>query len=249
MDAVHDLLRSEDQPVLREAVDHQLAAARPVVSGDHPCGEVRLRLRGVGDHQDQLGLGLPRKPHHRVVGLHRAAALFTGHRGDLPLVLAVVDVLGLVHVIDGEHPRLSVEEVLRVAQVPPQVLGHRAQILEEAGEDPLPGVHQRVVRIGDVEGDRSIVGVDRDLHRVADVVGALAARLRVGVAPALGVGVLDPGERAVVAHDHVGVAVVGQEGRQRTHTVANVPVQEDVGLVVDVVREEDLEGPLGHRER
>jgi hypothetical protein len=69
------------------------------------------------------------------------------------------------------------------------------------------GREHRLLLAHGVEGDRAVVGVDHDLHGVADVVETKPAhRLRIGERLGGGVGVLYPIEPAA-RHDHVRVAV------------------------------------------
>jgi hypothetical protein len=54
--------------------------------------------------------------------------------GDLPLVLAVVELLRVVHVVDGVEPHLDAVDVARVAEVRAQPLGHLGEWAEDAGK-------------------------------------------------------------------------------------------------------------------
>ena len=118
--------------------------------------------------------------------------------GNLPLILAVVEDRRVGHVERREHRRLDGEDLLRVAQPRPQRFGHGVERLQQAGEDLPNRARHRIRRIDDVVGGRAVVGVDRDLDRVADVVEAAAiGGRRVRIAARRRIGVLHPDEAAV----------------------------------------------------
>ena len=57
----------------------------------------------------------------------------------------------------------------------PQAFRHRRRVLEERRENSPVSVDDRVARVEHVERRRPVVGVDDDLHAIADVVDAIAA--------------------------------------------------------------------------
>ncbi len=209
----------------------------PVVSRGDPGDHVRPV---GGDHrldEDELTLALAGDLHDHVVRLarHRAArALLGAHLGHRPHVLAVVEGAGTaivgLDVVEQVRLGLGQEEVLGVAHVRPQLVGHGIHRLEHAVEDLRVGGDDRVGLVGDVEVHRSVVGVDRDLHRVADIVGAgedIGQWLGVRVAVADGVGVPDPGQPAV-GRDDVRVVVVDEERGELLDPLAEGAPEEDL---------------------
>ena len=89
--------------------------------------------------------------------------------------------------------------------------------------------------IHDIEGDRAVVGIDDHLDRVANVVDPVAERLAVGIAVARRIGVHDPVELAVIAHDDIGILVEGQERRQQRHALLDVAPPEQLAFRLDVL--------------
>ena len=78
---------------------------------------------------------------------------------------------------------------------------------EQGRENPLVRSDDRIARIGDIENRISIVRVDRDLHRIADIVEATTLGfLRVRQSAADGVRILQPDKPAAV-HDQVGIVI------------------------------------------
>ena len=159
---------------------------------------------------------------------------------ELPEILAIVEHLGRVHVIGAVELRLDEEEILGVADVLLQIGRHGSERLEQAGENALVGLDQRIAGLADIEVDRAVVGVDHHLDRVAHVVEAAGGlRLGVGKPVAGGVGVLHP-EQAAVAHHDIGIVVELQDGRDRAHAVLDVAMKQDPALVGDVAGEQDV---------
>ena len=91
-----------------------------------------------------------------------------------------------------------------------------------------------------------MVGVDRDLDGVADVVHP-AGGARVGIAIARGVGVLNP-HQAAVGDRHVGIGIEGQEGRDLVHPLADPPVHHHAAVRRQRRREERVGRPEPDRE-
>ena len=67
-----------------------------------------------------------------------------------------------------------------IAHVRAQRRRHLGERLEQAGEDPRVGGRNRIAGIRQVDRGRAVVGVDDDLHRVADVVEPAAAGVEYG---------------------------------------------------------------------
>ena len=172
----------------------------------------------------------------RGVCAHAEAVAVGGLARELPEILAIVENLRRVHVIGAVELRLDEEEILGVADVLLQVGRHGSQRLEQAGENALVGLDQRIAGIADIEVRRAVVGVDHHLDRVADVVEAAGGlRLGIGKPVAGGVGVLHP-EQAPVAHHDIGIVVEAQDGGDRAHAVLDVAMKQDPALVGDVAR-------------
>ena len=164
-----DLGGSEDRRVGREAIDLDL----PVVGRVHPCRDPGDHVRPPGrDHrleQEEFDAILVGQPHLDVVRLRRQGLLarLDRHR---PQVVGAEELLGVRDVVAPEHGGLDVEQVFRDAEVGGEVGRHRRDRFEQRGEDALVGADDRIRRVVDVEVHRAVVGVDRDLDAVADVV-------------------------------------------------------------------------------
>ena len=91
------------------------------------------------------------------------------------------------------------------------------------------GRGDRIRRIGDIERGGAVVGVDHDLHGVADVVDAAAGGRRVRIAVARRVGVVDP-EQAAVGEHQIRIAIEGEERRDLGDALADVAVEDDAAL-------------------
>ena len=68
--------------------------------------------------------------------------------------------------------RLDVEDHLGHPDMALQVCRHLRQRVQEAGKETAIGLSNGVVRIGKVVAHRAIIGIDRDLDRIANVVQA-----------------------------------------------------------------------------
>ncbi len=105
-----------------------------------------------------------------------------------------------------------------------------------------------VLVVRDVEGDPAVIGVDRHLDRVADVVADAAHGLGIRIAVGRGVGVEHPHQAPVVGHDEVGVAVVPEKRGGLSHARGDVPVDHHAALRREVVGQEHLDLPEAHGE-
>ena len=181
-----------------------------------------------------------------------------GIPGDPPGVVLVEEVVGIVEVVAAIGRGLDPEQVLGVAQVGLQLVGH-VVVAEQVGEGIPVGVDDRIVLVHHVERDRAVVGVDRGLHRVAHVVEAVvqAARrrqlvgvghLRVRVAGRRRVQVDHPLDPPVDQH-RVRVGVGIEERRQLRHPLDHVPHVDDPGVVGHEVGDQRVEVAEAQRER
>ncbi len=156
----------------------------------------------------------------------------------------------------AEDRALHLEHVRGEAQVAHELAGDVRDRLEGRGEHLLPRLEDRVVGVPRVERDLAVVGVDRGLDRVADVVdlirrherlrllrvrdeAAHVLALRVRVLVARRVPVDDPHHAAV---DDAGVRVLvdGEVRGDLADALRRVAVVDDLRLVVDLVGQEDL---------
>ena len=113
-----------------------------------------------------------RQAHEHVVGLHGdrfSPVLLVRGR---PQVLLVVEDPRHRHVVAAIDLNLNREQVFGVAQMLSQVGWHLRQIAEHSGEGAPVDLQHGVLRVGNVEGHVPVVGIDDDLHRVANVVDA-----------------------------------------------------------------------------
>ncbi len=155
-----------------------------------------------------------------------------------------------------EDRALHLEQIGRVAHVCLQVFAHLVSRDQRCGEHLLPGLQNRVLLVPHVQHDLTRVGVDRGLHRVADVVDVVQrirgrrrvgvgdrARelldLRVRVARRRRVGVDDPDD-AAVDDRRVRVGVERQVRSDLLHALHRRAVVEDLRVLVDAIREDDL---------
>ncbi len=259
------LLGTEHALLLGETIGQQPAVILPVAHAGDPADHYLPVLGREGQNLHKLDVvRLGRLPHHviRLDRLHLGIVLL---RGPNPEVLLVVEHRRIGHVILGVNQPLSQQEALGIAHVGPQLLGHFLLGSQQAGKDPLPDLDDRVFRFKDVEGHRTLVGVDHRLDGVAhiilpaQVVGPLtrgcrpgdpprsAARatqkgLAVGVVARGGVGVDDPVELAVGKHD-VGVLVEVEEGSQRLGPLANLAAEHDTAFLRRVAGQEQARAP------
>ena len=156
-----------------------------------------------------------------------------------------VEGLGLVFVdeIAGPHGGLHPEQVLGVAQVVLKVGGHLVEVLEQPGEDLPPSLDYGIVRVDHVEGGSAVEGVHHHLDGVAHIVEPLAQpavrrqvahvrSLAVGIPVAGGVGVHDV-EHPPVGDHRIGIGVQLQERGQVLHSEAQIPIEDDPGIVLN----------------
>ena len=126
------LPRAVDELLLWEEVDDQLAVMRHVGAGREPRGHVVPLGRREGDQQDELflrrllGVTALGQLHDRVVRLHVLVLLLR----NAPEVFLVVEDLRVLHVVRGVDVGLDREQILRVAQVRPEVSWHLLKRLQ-----------------------------------------------------------------------------------------------------------------------
>ena len=177
LDAVLDLYGSEDELVLGQIVRQQLAVVLAIGARRQPRNRVLLVLRGEGQHEEELLYLLTGQAHDDVVGLKALRPSPVYLLGYRPQVLFAVAHPDIPHVVPQIHLSLHQEHVLRIAQVRADVLRHFIKRGKQGGVDALVRLDHRVIRLYDVHGHRTVVGVDDYLHAVADVVGSVGERL------------------------------------------------------------------------
>ncbi len=213
-----------------------------VTAGHQPRRQIVLQARGERQHLNELRLLLARQPHDRVVGLHRRRVGLTINHRHLPLVFLVVEDLRIGHVERRERGRLHLEDAFGISHVAAKFFRHLGQRLEHSRKDPAHRLHDRVVRLGDVERHRPVIRVDDHFHRVADVVAPThVERCRVRIVRTGRVGVLDP-ENAPLRHNRIGIRVVLEERRERTHPTGNPAVVHDAAFGGDLIGDENVRG-------
>ena len=140
--------------------------------------------------------------------------------------------------VGGVHPGLDREEALRIAEVGLEVDGHLLQRLQQSGERAGVGAHEGIARIGDVELDGAIVGVDRRLDGVAQIVAHSRHARGLGIRIAIGrrVGVNQPHQAARGRHHDVGVGVEAEEGSDLLEALPDRAVHHKSAVRGQVIR-------------
>ena len=193
-------------------------------------------------------LRLAGQPHHCVVRLHplsrRRACRWPAPPTGLPCCRRrPVDPCGRSRTSPPGSRRSSADSA-SAARSPAGIFVDRR---EQAGEGPAERRGDRVARIDHVVGGGAVVGVDDHLDAVADVVDAAGA-LRVGIAIAGRVGVLDPEQPALVDRQ-VRIGVVVEERRDQADALGDAAVIEDAALGGQIVRQQRLHRSEAQREQ
>jgi len=139
-----------------------------------------------------------------------------------------------------------------------QFSGHLAARREQVGERRAPDLQDRVGFVEDVHGDRAVVSIDNSLHAVAHIVqrrlqpsASIELRrvgsLAVGIATAGGVPVDDP-HHSTVDCDRVRVTIESEEGCQFLHALAWVALHQQLRVVGDCTRSDEVVIQLGESE-
>ncbi len=237
-----DLRRTVDQLSLGEIVDDDLAVKGRIASDDHQGSQVVPPFGTHGAEQQKIKPGRRDQVKGQVV------------RGDVHWLLAAVDLCKIPHVLLlVKHLRVALlvlgvdrclqgENVHGVADLGQQLRRHLGAASKEARIDPAVSGDDGVVGLEDVIIDRAVVGVHHDLHRVADVVRPVLARIIgccVGVHVGGGVPVLNPVE-ALIGHDQIRVPVEGDERGEDLDAFQDVLPEQDAAVGIGLGREKDV---------
>ena len=142
-------------PWVEVSVGKRNAMRSPYVARIHARGDPGDHVRAaLGHHrldEDELGGVLAGDPHRHVVRLHRLARPRRDVLRNRPAVVLVVvgrrAAIGRRQVVEPVRLVLGGEQVLGVAQVGHELLGHRRRRLEQAGEDARVGGDDRLVGV------------------------------------------------------------------------------------------------------
>src|SRR5215469_5849365 len=99
-----------------------------------------------------------------------------------------------------------------------QARRHFVERAEQARKSRLVNAYDRIRGIDDVEADIALVGIDHNLHRIANVTESIVSWLGVGKSVGDGIGVLYP-EKPSLVDDEVGIAIQCQEGSAPRNTL------------------------------
>src|SRR5262249_61850864 len=97
-----------------------------------------------------------------------------------------------------------------------------------------------ILRVKNIEVGRTVVGIDYDLHAVADVVdqlvpGAVMVRIRIG--RGLSKSIDNPEETPIITNYYIRIVVINQERGDAIDDVADIAVNQDSALGGHIVRE------------
>ena len=248
VDARFYLQRSIYEAGLGEVIDDRRAIMSTVAAPGNPADKVVAVRRSEGQDVDVLHAGLAGQLHQHEVGsnwLRGSLRLVvdTAFGCESPQIFAVVEHLGIGHVIQAIDLSLQLQQLLRVAHMLVQGRWHRGGIFEEIRKHVAVRGENRVFRIKDVKRGRSVVSVDDDLYAVSRVVDGVALErvvARVGRRVGGCEGIDDPGEPAVVPDDDVRVRIECEEGRKRRGASNNVAPHQQTAIWVNVVAKRQL---------
>ena len=155
----------------------------------------------------------------------------------------------------GLHP----EQILRIADVREDLLGHVLEVLEQVREGVPVGLQDGIAGVDDVQRGGAVEAVHHGLHRVPHVVEAVAeaalvtellgvGTLAVGILRRRGVGVDDVLHPSARQH-RIRVVVDVQERGQLLDALADVTDIDHPALVGDESREQWVHFPEPQRER
>ena len=248
VDASFNLDGAEDQLLARQLIGLELPIIGRVVAGGEPGDHVIAPGRRVGLDEQKLRFGLARKWEDDVVRLHPLRLPFQVDLfGDGPQIFLVVEDLYVIHVVGQILARLDLEEILGIADVGLQVLGHLRKRLEKAGEGLRIALNNGVVLGDEVEVDRTVIRIYRHLGRVANVidpgrygVAAHCGGLAVGEVIAHRIGIQHP-HQPPVGDDQIGIVILPEEGGDLRHALLDLPVEHDARLGRDVFAEHQVQ--------
>ncbi len=117
----------------------------------------------------------------------------------------------------------------------PQVPRHFLQGEKHPGKDLSIRLDDGVLGVADIESDRPVKGVHRDLHRIAHVVAQPGKGLGVRDLIGGGIPVDHPDQLPFFRDDQIGIAVICQEGRDLLDPFRNVAEIHDAAVWLDII--------------
>ena len=179
-----DLLRAQQQTLLREAGQQELAVVGGVVSGGQPAHHVGAAQRRERQQQHKLRPRFPRQLHRHVIRPHRHGAVAVDFLRNGPHIVAVVKGAYIGDVVTQQPLGLHLELALGHLNMGQQLRRHRGERFEQVGEGSLPGAQHRIGGIAHVEPHMPVVGIHHSLHRVTEVANTAGVGIGVGIAAA-----------------------------------------------------------------
>ena len=196
-----------------------------VASTCNPADQVVAIGRCEREDRDEFGRPFARQGHQHEVWFHDLLALI-GHndfRGHAPQILAVVEHIGIGHMVEAIDGSLYAQQQFRVPYMLAHGSRHRRRVGEQTGKHRPIGGDNWIVRVEHIECRVPGVCIDQDLHAVANVVDAVIAEqvtARVRVPVGRGEGIHQPVDSAILADHHVRIRVEREKRRELLHTFA-----------------------------
>jgi hypothetical protein len=191
----------------------------------------------------ELRLARTGKLYRDVIGQHRNLATSIKLMRHLPAILTIVESGRIGHVVGTIHLGLHREDILRIADVPAQILRHLAFVFEKFGQHLPISVDDRIAPVEDVKCQRTVVGVNYRLDGIAQVVvtAEIAERSLISFAVRKilrrRVSINDIGIMVRICDD-VGIAIKEQERSERLCAFDDIPPQHYPALRREIVRDE-----------
>ena len=183
--------RAVDKPRLGKVVNQKFSIVLAVAATRHPANHVVPARRSEGQNQNKLVADLFTGQLHqhkvRIDRLYLLAVLIVQRNllRHIPNVFALEKHLRILRVIKPINLALGANQCLGVTDVCAQVCRHLTGILKQRWKRGSIGLNQRVVRIKNIKVNGSVVGIDRHLNAVANVVDVVLPNVLV---PRIGIG-------------------------------------------------------------
>src|SRR5262249_50827292 len=117
IDQRRDLEWTVDELIFGKFIDNQLTVIGWSAASSEPCDHVVATARHHGEHEEELGLRLPRQPHDNVVRKHQGCAVAARLTWKLPKIFTVIENVSRFHVIGLIDLRLNPKEIFRIANM------------------------------------------------------------------------------------------------------------------------------------